>query len=522
MHPTRGDRAASLKRSFWCVVDGFVVDATATVDRRIPAGSQLMSTDDAGIGAGPDAFGFSFSRGRNAHFPDTGRRFADGVQRYLRDGHATKIKFPPHGTLVILGRLDEVVDDSLYYAPRARFLPPVAQSSSSRPRRAAAARRDVRRPQDAPPAVGGIPAQSRRLAGLVDERREEVVGDAPPDPAMSSAALPRLAHVVPHDVRGQRRLVVPRPINELREALVLVGAVEVFVLVGVLGLGVLRRARRRHAVRLRGLARRVRLLLEVERLDGRFRWRSVGASSLREAPPARARAPRRLLRPSSWRVMRARRALVDAGAAQRGHGSEEVGSCPMVLEMDPQAIQRCASDEMPGRLSVRCCGLAPQIDLFARGAGFVLLVSYRPLALLQRAHASIEVRRGSSDATPRGVSLYTSQSCAIATRCAIAAPRTCTRESICASLKLKFDADAVSAPATSKKKRWASAAANSSTPTRQKLQVQRLGELVDREPEDALLLSDLPAQYQAAFDQPLRTREQTPEISRRFRWLRAL
>ena len=42
-----------------------------------------------------------------AHFPDTGRRFADGVQRYLRDGHATKIKFPPHGALVILGRLDE-------------------------------------------------------------------------------------------------------------------------------------------------------------------------------------------------------------------------------------------------------------------------------------------------------------------------------------------------------------------------------------------------------------------------------
>ena len=36
-----------------------------------------------------------------------GRRFADGVQRYLRDGHATKIKFPPHGALVILGRLDE-------------------------------------------------------------------------------------------------------------------------------------------------------------------------------------------------------------------------------------------------------------------------------------------------------------------------------------------------------------------------------------------------------------------------------
>ena len=95
------------KESFWCVVDGFVVDATAFVDTHPGGLRKLMSTDDAGVGAGPDAFSFSFSRGRNAHFPDTGRRFADGVQRYLRDGHATKIKFPPHGNLIILGRLDE-------------------------------------------------------------------------------------------------------------------------------------------------------------------------------------------------------------------------------------------------------------------------------------------------------------------------------------------------------------------------------------------------------------------------------
>ena len=95
------------KDSFWCVVDGFVVDATAFIDTHPGGLRKLMSTDDAGIGAGPDRFSFSFSRGRNAHFPDTGRRFADGVQRYLRDGHATKIKFPPHGALVILGRLDE-------------------------------------------------------------------------------------------------------------------------------------------------------------------------------------------------------------------------------------------------------------------------------------------------------------------------------------------------------------------------------------------------------------------------------
>ncbi|CAH0371505.1 unnamed protein product, partial [Pelagomonas calceolata] len=131
---------------------------------------------------------------------------------------------------------------------------------------------DVRRPQDAPPAFRSIAAQRRRLAGLVDERREEVVRrqrDEPDDVVGGRGA--RFPHVIPHDVRGQRRLVVPRPINELREALVLVGAVEIFVLVTIFSLGVLRRARRRHAVRLRGLARRVRLLREVERLDGRLR-----------------------------------------------------------------------------------------------------------------------------------------------------------------------------------------------------------------------------------------------------------
>ena len=53
------------KDSYWCVVDGFVVDATAFIDTHPGGLRKLMSTDDAGIGAGPDAFSFSFSRGRN-------------------------------------------------------------------------------------------------------------------------------------------------------------------------------------------------------------------------------------------------------------------------------------------------------------------------------------------------------------------------------------------------------------------------------------------------------------------------
>ena len=54
----------------------------------------------------------------------------------------------------------------------------------------------------------------------------------------------------------------------------------------------------------------------------------------------------------------------------------------------------------------------------------------------------------------------------------------------------------------------------------ERLQVQRLGELVDR--ENALLLSDFPAQYQAAFDQPLRTESKLRKYLEGLSRLRAL
>ena len=90
--------------SFWAVVDGFVVDATAFVGSHPGGLKKLLSSDAAATGATGSEFGFSFSRGRNAHFPDTGRRFAAGVKRYLAGGGA-EVELPPHGTLIILGRL---------------------------------------------------------------------------------------------------------------------------------------------------------------------------------------------------------------------------------------------------------------------------------------------------------------------------------------------------------------------------------------------------------------------------------
>jgi hypothetical protein len=106
---------------FWAVVDGWVVDATEFVESHPGGLRKLMSTDMAEVGATGGTHGFSFSRGKNAHFPDTGRRFGEGVEEYLRGGATTtargcdgdgdeylppgKVSFPPHGSILILGRL---------------------------------------------------------------------------------------------------------------------------------------------------------------------------------------------------------------------------------------------------------------------------------------------------------------------------------------------------------------------------------------------------------------------------------
>ena len=99
--------------SFWAVIDGFVVDCTEFVDTHPGGLRKLLSADDPATGATGRPFGFSFSRGRNAHFPDTGKRFREGAERYLCGGGSsdtpflppTDVAFPPYGKIVILGRL---------------------------------------------------------------------------------------------------------------------------------------------------------------------------------------------------------------------------------------------------------------------------------------------------------------------------------------------------------------------------------------------------------------------------------
>ena len=98
--------------TFWAVVDGFVVDATEFVSSHPGGLRKLMSANTKGAGFTGREFGFSFTRGPNAHFPATGQRFRDGVQRYLGGSGDPDsclppeiVAFPPHGQIRILGRL---------------------------------------------------------------------------------------------------------------------------------------------------------------------------------------------------------------------------------------------------------------------------------------------------------------------------------------------------------------------------------------------------------------------------------
>ena len=107
--------------SFWAVIDGWVVDASVFLAVHPGGISKLLSTDRAATGATGKPFGFSFTHGREAHLPVTGRLFNECVDEYLRGpaqneenknenyGYlpVKEVNFPDLGTIVILGKLKE-------------------------------------------------------------------------------------------------------------------------------------------------------------------------------------------------------------------------------------------------------------------------------------------------------------------------------------------------------------------------------------------------------------------------------
>ena len=102
--------------SFWCCIDGFVVDATEYLNTRVHPGGQkkVLQTNDAKIGNDNKPMSFSFSKGKNAHFPETAKVFQDGVKDFLNGG-SNAIFFPEvvkkngdvghGGKIFIIGRL---------------------------------------------------------------------------------------------------------------------------------------------------------------------------------------------------------------------------------------------------------------------------------------------------------------------------------------------------------------------------------------------------------------------------------
>ena len=104
------------KGSFWAVVDGYVVDVGDFLKSHPGGNKKLLSVNQSSVGYTGLARGFSFSRGRNAHFPRTAKVFQDGVRRYLNNSARVEFKkylppvrveFPPHGSLSIVGKIKE-------------------------------------------------------------------------------------------------------------------------------------------------------------------------------------------------------------------------------------------------------------------------------------------------------------------------------------------------------------------------------------------------------------------------------
>lgn len=101
-----GDKTSS----FWACIDGFVVEAIDFLDKHPGGKRKILITNDPSTGDTGHPFAFSFSRGRNAHFPGTARTFKEGIEKFL-DGESTDIVFPGEyrkqigGKLVVLGKL---------------------------------------------------------------------------------------------------------------------------------------------------------------------------------------------------------------------------------------------------------------------------------------------------------------------------------------------------------------------------------------------------------------------------------
>jgi len=91
----------------WVVIDGYVVDATDFANFHPGGTSKILSADSKRTGYTGKEFGFSLSKGKNAHFPTTAKAFEDAAKSFDRLQQRVVVKFGSGqtGSIVILGKL---------------------------------------------------------------------------------------------------------------------------------------------------------------------------------------------------------------------------------------------------------------------------------------------------------------------------------------------------------------------------------------------------------------------------------
>ena len=94
-------------KKLWVVIDGYVVDATDFANSHPGGISKILSTDSKRSGYTGKEFGFSLSKGKNAHFPRTAKMFEEAAKSFDSLQQHVTVKFDPDhaGSIVILGKL---------------------------------------------------------------------------------------------------------------------------------------------------------------------------------------------------------------------------------------------------------------------------------------------------------------------------------------------------------------------------------------------------------------------------------
>jgi len=94
-------------RPLWTVIDGYVTDCTEFAKFHPGGLGKILATDEKQTGWTGEEFGFSLTRGSNAHFPKTGRVFQEGMRKFDKLQSQVEVNFGKDdgGAITILGKL---------------------------------------------------------------------------------------------------------------------------------------------------------------------------------------------------------------------------------------------------------------------------------------------------------------------------------------------------------------------------------------------------------------------------------